>query len=228
MSFALNSLLQTADSISFSELWGSDEPLKKAVTRVSQPFNEQQNQEYLTFRQLRNRGWSKRMVERFLESADALTENPHLSSGRPMRLYSAGRVDMAEIRDDFKACIAAAKIKSDRSNAIHVAKSEALLDLAQSIEVKIPALSRENLALWSQQEYGPYIHQEDRHKNEVAYLVANTKDAEWGLDAFYWHQGIRNARLCLRRRVLVEIMNAYPHLSDAVLEISRLEAGVTE
>ena len=229
MNFALNhsSNAISGDQQFSSDFWCVDSIPQKAVTRVSHAANANQH-EYLTYRQLRGRGWTKRMVERFLGTADALTTNPHVSSGRPMRLYSSGRVDSAEILDSFKAGLESAKVKSARSNAIHVSKSEALCQMAKAIDVTIPSISKENLSLWSQQEYGAYVNDIDRHKNEVTYLVANAKDAEWGLDAFYWHQGIRMARLCLRRRVLVAIMEQYPHLADAVLEISKLESGDAE
>lgn len=196
----------------------------KAVTRVSHTKGIN-HQDYLTYRQLKGRGWTKRLVERFLGAADALTTNPHVSSGRPMRLYNSGRVDSAEIQDSFKSSLESSKVKQARSNAIHASKSEALCQMAEAIDVTIPNVSKVDLALWSQQEYGAYVNELDRHKNEVAYLVAHTKDAEWGLDAFYWHQGIRKARLCLRRRILVAIMEQYPHLADAVLEMAKLEVG---
>ena len=41
----------------------------------------------LTARQLRERGWTKRMIVRFLVKPDGFAQNPHVLTGRPMRLY---------------------------------------------------------------------------------------------------------------------------------------------
>lgn len=61
------------------------------------------------------------------------------------------------------------------------------------------------------------MREHDHCKNEVAYLLDHAKNTERGLDAYYWHQGIRMARLKLRRRELVKVMERYPHLELAVM-----------
>lgn len=55
----------------------------------------------LTYRQLRDRGWSRQMVAKHLGSADCHTVNPHIGSGRPMRLFSNARVLSIEQMDAF-------------------------------------------------------------------------------------------------------------------------------
>lgn len=181
--------------------------------------------ELLTTRQLRGRGWSRRMIARFLKSPDAAAKNPHIHSGRPMRLYNAVRVRELELSDAVATSMAAAKERGAKSSEFYKLKADALSAIAETIEVHILNIGCHELSRLALAEYGQPASDNLQNKNEVAYLLSYVKNAEWGLDAYFWHQGIRQARLKLRRRVLVEILESYPHLGDAVLEISRDEAG---
>lgn len=169
----------------------------------------------LTARQLRERGWTKRMMERFLVKPDGFAQNPHVLTGRPMRLYRTDRVQAAEAHDDFTGCLVAAKVRSARFADLYKLKADALCLIADGIDIEILELDRQTLTRNTHAEYGMFMREHDHHKNEVAYLLANAKNTEWGLDAYYWHQGIRMARLKLRRRVLVKVMECYPHLGLA-------------
>ena len=60
--------------------------------------------EVLTFSDLNKRGWTRSMVCRFLGSTDTFTQNPHLNTGRPMRLIKSARVREFELGLDFIVC----------------------------------------------------------------------------------------------------------------------------
>ncbi len=117
--------------------------------------------------------------------------------------------------------------EAKQAKATNALKAEALVSLANSMEFTVPVMSVESLKRKTRQEYGPFFNQPDDAKQQVAYLAQQTKESEWGLDDYFWHPGIRKARQTLRRRVLAAIIDQYPHLTDAVLEISKLENGET-
>jgi hypothetical protein len=81
------------------------------------------------------------------------------------------------------------------------------------------------LTAQTEKRFGSYKTAEIQNKNEVAFLMEDAGKSEWSLDQFYWCSGIRAARLVLRRRMLIKIMQNYPHLSKAVMLISAAEAG---
>lgn len=196
-------------------------------SRVSHVAQEKKahSVEMLTVRQLRSRGWTHRMIERFLQSPDSSAQNPHIHSGRPMRLYRADRVARLECEEEFCLALNDAIERSARSTCLYKLKSDALSDIADCIEIRILDLDCKELATRARDEYGTPATTHLQCKNEVTYLLLHAKNAEWGLDAYFWHPGIRMARLKLRRRILVQVIESYAHLADAVLEISRDEAG---
>lgn len=159
--------------------------------------------------QLRERGETKRMMERLLVKADGYAQNPHALTGRPMCLDLTDRVQEAESHDDFTGCLVAAKVRSARFADLYKLKADALSLIADGIGIKILELDRQTLTRNTHEEYGMFMRENDHHKNEVAYLLAHAKNSEWGLDAYYWHQGIRMARLKLLRRVLVKVIERY-------------------
>lgn len=181
--------------------------------------------EVLTVRDLKNRGWTRTMVQKFLGTADGFVQNPHIRTGRPMRLFRSQRVHEVEIGEDFRACQNISSIRSIRANQYLNDKAAALVDMANAIEIEIPLLDLRNLTAQTEKRFGSYKTVDIQNKNEVAFLMEDAGKSEWSLDQFYWCSGIRAARLVLRRRMLIKIMQNYPHLSQAVMLISALENG---
>lgn len=181
--------------------------------------------EVLTARDLKNRGWTRTMVQKFLGTADGFVQNPHIRTGRPMRLFRSQRVHEVEIGEDFRACQNLSSIRSIRANQYLNDKAAALVDMANAIEFEIPLLDLSNLTAQTEKRFGSYKTAEIQNKNEVAFLMEDAGKSEWSLDQYYWCSGIRAARLVLRRRMLIKIMQNYPHLSNAVMLISASEAG---
>ncbi|MFF5251692.1 hypothetical protein ACFY4K_06460 [Streptomyces leeuwenhoekii] len=64
---------------------------------------------------LRARGWTPRMVRRFLGEPDLLRPHPSVRSAPPLRLYAVERVEAAERGDAFRAVSAAAARRSART-----------------------------------------------------------------------------------------------------------------
>ncbi len=84
------------------------------------------------------RGWTNRLITKFLGEPDKLSPNPHYrNAGAPMRLYSIDRITSAEATEDF---VAAAKKAADRrdSATLGVAtKTANMLKWMQSAELTI-------------------------------------------------------------------------------------------
>ena len=200
------------------------EPRFSLPPHVAETENLAKN-EVLTARDLKNRGWTRTMVQKFLGTADGFVQNPHIRTGRPMRLFRSQRVHEVETGEDFRACQNISSIRSIRANQYLNDKAAALVDMANAIEFQIPLLDLRNLTAQTEKRFGSYKTAEIQNKNEVAFLMEDAGKSEWSLDQFYWCSGIRAARLVLRRRMLIKIMQNYPHLSQAVMLISALENG---
>lgn len=215
----LNTTAITNRSLSYSF-----EPTFSLPPHVAEIENLAKN-EVLTARDLKNRGWTRTMVQKFLGTADGFVQNPHIRTGRPMRLFRSQRVHEVEIGEDFRACQNLSSIRSIRANQYLNDKAAALVDMANAIEFEIPLLDLSNLTAQTEKRFGSYKTAEIQNKNEVAFLMEGAGKSEWSLDQYYWCSGIRAARLVLRRRMLIKIMQNYPHLCSAVMLISALENG---
>jgi hypothetical protein len=181
--------------------------------------------EVLTARDLKNRGWTRTMVQKFLGTADGFVQNPHIRTGRPMRLFRSQRVHEVEIGEDFRACQNLSVARSARAIQYLTNKADGLIDLANAIEIEIPIFDLYYLTMQTEEQFGWAKTLQIQNVNEVAFLLGNAKKCEWDLDSYYWCSGIRAARVVLRRRMLIKIMEIYPHLSDSVMLISAGETG---
>nr|WP_205615994.1 hypothetical protein [Streptomyces harenosi] len=70
---------------------------------------------HLSVAGLRARGWTPRMVRRFLGEPDLLRPHPSVRSAPPLRLYAVERVVAAERGEAFRAVAAAAARRSART-----------------------------------------------------------------------------------------------------------------
>src|SRR4051812_19196983 len=77
---------------------------------------------FLNKSQLFGRGWTEKMVNRFLGEPDRTEENPWYAKGPPMRLYRLERVEEAESSDAFKQSMA--DVARRRSAMFNVARDQ--------------------------------------------------------------------------------------------------------
>lgn len=179
----------------------------------------------LTYRQLRERGWSRKMVTKHLGDADCHTVNPHVGSGRPMRLFSNWRVRQIEESELFRQDLVLAKARSESAVAQFHAKTAALNEIAASIEINVPMFGPSELRQLTEIEFGCCTDERQHLENELSFVLLRSKPMEWTLDHYYWHPGIRVARQKLRRRILAAVVHAYPTLAMVALGRGKLEKG---
>lgn len=63
--------------------------------------------------ELKARGWTRTLIERFLPEADATRPNPMFRSAAPMRLYCQQRVVAIEATEEF--CLLAGRLSFART-----------------------------------------------------------------------------------------------------------------
>jgi len=56
--------------------------------------------QYLTKAKLKERGWTDKLIGRFLSQPDKTKTNPHYKAGPPMCLYCLQRVEQIEASED--------------------------------------------------------------------------------------------------------------------------------
>lgn len=183
---------------------------------------------YYDFTALRDRGWTKRLVERFLGEPDSLNRGVGAQSGRPQNLYSANRVMHIETSDqDFIAEKRRTELYASRLKGVQGAKKRNLAAMVE--EMNLPDFELQEQELLQQAE-------KKREGDENLALVAKERVAlesllvsmrplAWRLEIFQGHAGIRDARVLLLKRMLAHIVTRYPSLSETANEYADESAG---
>lgn len=183
---------------------------------------------YLSISQLRKRGWTRGLIERFLGAPDEARPNPHVRRGRPMQLFSAGRVEVIECDPWF--CVESVESRR-RAALVDVAvrsKSEALLRLVAVAHITLPSWSAEQLVSEALESFGRPADEETGLRQQLSVLMREAGACEWLLDDYFWHPGIRQARIALRRRMLCAAIEQFPHLGAVALVWAKRENGNAE
>lgn len=199
--------------------------LDAAIERLDGDRAPQSMSGFLTFRELKERGWSNKMVQSLLGVADDHAANPHFKMGRPMRLYALTRVMDLERQIEFQVARAAAQSRGVLASAQFAEKSRVQERISTDIQIKIPVWSAAQLRDLATKEFGIQTCSHLQAMNELEVVMGHAKAAEWALDSFFWHPGIRPVRQKLRRRILGDIVNKYPQLAHVALARGKLENG---
>lgn len=90
--------------------------------------------ECLDLKALQQRGWTKRLVERFLGEPDQLYRVLGAQSGRPQNLYSAKRVARVELSDrEFAAEKRRTELYASRLKGVQGAKKKNLAAMVEAM-----------------------------------------------------------------------------------------------
>ena len=181
--------------------------------------------EFLSMRDLQNRGWTPSIVSMGLSAADEYIQNLHFSAARPKLLFSKARAISYENSLHFIEKLADAKKRSAQAKVNFQKQLSDILKISDSLTVVILHVTLPQLEALAIETFGVSASDLLQQKNEVACLAFYAKSHESNLDAFFNHPGIRIARQSFRRRVYLKIMQEYLHLSLAVLEMSKSESG---
>lgn len=174
-----------------------------------------ENVALLTVADLRARGWSQRLVGRFLGDPDTYS-NPGFKAGRPARLYSIGRVRQVEFRQpecalERQRSVAAAK----RLDVLAQQKQRGLMDVAVSINLPVLVMPYSTLlSCVTNSEAGSESETEQRLA--LRHLLGTMKLLEAPLNLYSWNSRVCEARLVFRNRVLDHILERYQLLASVV------------
>jgi hypothetical protein len=173
----------------------------------------------LDLHQLRERGWTRQMVTRFLGAPDSMRRPTTRQGGRPAALYFATRVWNAERLLDFVCARRDAPARSAAARGSQQARREAVLSFAKTLDLSLPNRSLSMVQAIAENTHAdaPVSPAQQRTADRiVAWLLDEFKADNAKLTIFARHPGIEEARALLRQRQLRLIASQYPELSAAV------------
>lgn len=183
-------------------------------------------EETLDIIQLRDRGWTRQMVTRFLGVPDARRPPTRGGGGRPAELYCIGRVRNAERLLEFSEARRTAIERSAFARRSQQERRASVLRFASSLDLPLPD-SRIEEIMQSVRSAGLLLSNHDIAgdcKRAVKLLLGMLSESSRRLDVFQGQPGIRDARALLLDRKLALITSRYPSLAKSC-EYVRLEGA---
>ncbi len=191
-------------------------------------------EDYLTLTQVRDRGWTRRLIDQFLSSPDKETPNPH-NGYSWVKLFLISRVEEVEATEAWKQAKEAADKRSASARRGVATKVQDLLDEAEAVEIDIPIMSRGLLVRLACDANNSRHHTKwvspKSEPEELNHIIVNYLRHEHILyDMLLYSNcgriGHAAANMYFRRRVYNLIAQTYPELSDECLRQFERRHGV--
>lgn len=183
-------------------------------------------EEYVTTSELKQRGWTPRLIGIFAGEPDKFEKNIVYRSGPKMKLYLLKRIRKIERTKKFKE--AKEKAKRQKESAIKSAetKRQRTLDYVNSVHIKVPTIDKESLielACASYNEWhdrfsdlfvkaSPDSDEKFISRICVNYLRHQCTMYEKDLDKIFGAVGVQEAHDILKKRVNDAIFEKYQWL----------------
>ncbi|UIF89242.1 hypothetical protein [Cupriavidus sp. UYPR2.512] len=167
--------------------------------------------------QLRDRGWTRQMVARFLGNPDARRPATRGGGGRPAELYYISRVRNAERLVAFSEARRTAIERSALARRSQQERRASVLRFASNVELPLPNQPIEHIMLVVRSVERPSSQADpasDRSQ-AVQLLLGMLSDSSERLNVFQGQPGIRDARSLLLERKLALIASRYPALAES-------------
>jgi len=174
---------------------------------------------------LRERGWSLTMIEKFLGAPDKTATNPKSRKAAPMKFWLLSRVIEAQNHPDFQAIQAKAARRSAAMTASAAARIDDMLLKVEAMEISVRALPESDLLLTAQKSW-EIRHSQGRAERQsigesdaafarrisVNYVRHQLTTYDTALDETAEKVGATAARERIRQRVYGSITQCYPYL----------------
>ncbi len=189
--------------------------------------------EFLIKTDLKKRGWTDSLVQRFLPEPDETRVNPHYRSGPPMRLYRLKRVKSVEKRRDFQAALAKATQRRKGAKSGVETKRKKTMTKIEGLQIKVARFSRKELIRRACESYNnrnierpdascatPRSESDFLERICVNYLRHEATEYDSHLDGTSGAVGKSAAYDLLKEHVLDAIAEEYPWLSPECMRQS--------
>ncbi|MCL6568685.1 MAG: hypothetical protein K6T35_07355 [Meiothermus silvanus] len=186
---------------------------------------QEKARDWISLAGLRQRGWTAKLVERFLGAPDRTAPNPHYRSAPPMRLWAIERVEAVEQDPRFQQALQEARRRQAGAKQAVERKRELTLAAARTLPLNVQRIPLKQLAKEARLHYfertGEYPRFEPwgtpdpfRDRLCVNYLRHQASPYDEHLEELSGRVGIRAAYRVLWERIVRAIETAYPELGE--------------
>lgn len=182
---------------------------------------------------LKKRGWTNGLINRFLPEPDDERVNYYNRSGSTMELYLISRVETAERKTDFIATQKKAALRSKRMKEIAERKAEELIEQIEEMPITVRIIGEEQLSkdayehfilrkcsnIWSGNSDSSFLNRQAEkefiERINFNYIRHKLTDYECALANQAKKVGAEAAREIIRARICQIIVDAYPQYTEA-------------
>lgn len=181
--------------------------------------------DFFTLTQVKERGWSDRLILEILGSPDTTRKNPFYRSGPLIKLFMMDRVVSAEASEAFIAYQSKRAAMSARSKTTAQRKRQELLADIENMPVSIKrkpseTVIKEAIRNWEDRGYerddyrdGSNADDATKRRWAVNYIRHNLCQYDESLEGVAGKIGVSEAVTAIRRKVYAKIAEAYPEFS---------------
>jgi hypothetical protein len=171
---------------------------------------------YLSLQDLQAKGWSRRLISRYLGDPDRVAVTSQSLSGRPSSLYCAKRVRAVSTRPDLAKEFAQVQTFVIRNQRVANERFENMRSAV--VAMALPDLRHDiSTVLCNVRRQYPWVTSfAEEHRLAVENLLGTLELSVDALETFSWHAGVCEARKLLEKRMLAHISETYPLLAHAV------------
>jgi hypothetical protein len=182
-----------------------------------------QDGKFISFSDLKKRGWSDATIGKFTPEPDDTQANPMYSSAAPMKLYLLARIKRIERRKTWIAWQDTSAVRKKSAAKAVITKTDALMQWLDSLEIEVPKMADKELtslaiqhynALWSGTEKRAHASDSPEFLDRISvnYLRHQLTPYEEHLGQIAGKTGAHEARDSLRSAIYEAIGDTYPEL----------------
>lgn len=195
-------------------------------------------EEFFSVSQLvKNRGWTKTLIQKFLGEPCATCPNPHYRGAAPMKLYRKDNVlDVEQLSSFIEAKAEAAQHSALARQRLLYRIEECIRSVRkvdiQSFEISIGSLIRKaKIAVTAQQNSNAEIFKIENSEEimAVGLLFDMASPSMYVIDGAFGMPGVRAMREAMRIRILQSIKVNFPELGEVCRQIeSHVDLGTPD
>ena len=184
-------------------------------------------------KELKQRGWTDRLIKQYLGNPDQTKVNMHYQSGPPICLYDADRVHVAESQQDFiKECELVTQ-RRQAAQAGNATKRDKMRKQLDAVQITVPELDSDRLTHLAVEHYNSSVFGTGRpsakldsdedflDRIRVNYLRHVLTNYHAILQATAGKVGAEDAYIEIKERILDAIAEVYPELSAECIQQSQ-------
>lgn len=187
---------------------------------------KQKTADFLSKRNLVERGWTRTSIQHFLGNPDATKTNPCYRSAPPMCLYNPERVKTIENSEEWCRWRDQKNIRSEAATKVAEKKAKELQTEVDKWKPKLPRMPIEEVrrrairayndwnVLYDKSEASESSNASFLDRITVNYLRHETTDYDSMLAEVAGKIGVRTAKCIIRKRVYDVIADTYPELAS--------------